>query len=266
MSQSNQPATTAEFDEFYAPAESSGSSTPPIEAGNYLARCFSMVLLGTFDDEYQGKVSKRTKVRISFELPTEMHVYKEEDGEQPRIISKEYNFSMNEKASMRKDLENWRGKKFTDEEASKFNIAKLLGVPCMLNVIQKVSKSGNTYSVISSISPLPKGFNCPEQVTPSFTFSVKSFNQEKFDSLPDFLKKNIQESDEYKAQFGNAAPAAQAQQAPPAQAKYVPGQGVMPPTPAPAAQPAAPAAAPAPAAQQGAIGWGNPQDTDDLPF
>jgi hypothetical protein len=39
---------------------------------------------------------------------------------------------------------------------------------------------------------------CPEQVNPSFEFNYNPFNLEKFDSLPDFLKDKMKQSEEYK--------------------------------------------------------------------
>lgn len=38
----------------------------------------------------------------------------------------------------------------------------------------------------------------PEQINPSFEFTLENFEQAKFDSLPDFLKDKIRQSKEYK--------------------------------------------------------------------
>ena len=135
-------------------AESTGSSNyEPIEAGTYAARCYSMVYLGTLDEKFQGQEKTQKKVRLTFELPTELKVFKEENGEQPCVLSKEFTLSMHEKSGLRKFLQNWRGKAFTDEEAKKFDITVLLGKPCMLSVIHKTSeKSGKTYAEIASVS------------------------------------------------------------------------------------------------------------------
>jgi hypothetical protein len=182
-------------------ATSSGTkSFEPVEAGNHPARCISMVHIGTIKENIQGKDKELNKVRLTFELPTETKVFKEGEGEQPYIVSKEYTLSLSDKANLRRDLESWRGKAFTEDEAKNFDICKLLGVPCMLNIIHKVSKSsGNTYAVISSISKMPKGFNCPDQVNPSFEFSVLEFDKAKFDGLPEFIRDMITASKEYKA-------------------------------------------------------------------
>ena len=46
----------------------------PIEAGSYPARCYSMIEMGTNEENYQGTAKMVNKVRITWELPTEMQV------------------------------------------------------------------------------------------------------------------------------------------------------------------------------------------------
>ena len=46
-----------------------------IEPGNYIARCVSMILMGTFDEEFQGVKKKCTKIRLSWETPTELAIF-----------------------------------------------------------------------------------------------------------------------------------------------------------------------------------------------
>lgn len=179
-----------------------GQDFAPIEAGTYPARCYSMTHIGTIKDTIMGVEKTLNKVRISWELPTEMKVFKPENGEQPQSISKEFTLSMHEKATLRKFLEGWRGKGFTDDEAKSFDITKLLGVACMLSVIHKTSKSGKIYAEISSVSSMPKGYACPPQINPSYEFSYENFDEEKFNKLPDWLKDKMRTSEEYrKAMF-----------------------------------------------------------------
>lgn len=174
-----------------------GTSFELLPAGNYIARCYSMVHIGTNTEDILGQKKELNKVRITWELPTELKVFKQENGEQPHVISKEYTLSMHEKAALRAMLQSWRGKAFTEVEAEKFDISKLLGVPCMLNVIHKPAKNGNTYLEISGVTPLPRGFVCPPQINKTFEFSVLDFNQEKFETLTEFLQNKIKTSKEY---------------------------------------------------------------------
>jgi len=173
----------------------------PIPAGTYLARCYSMVHLGTHDDEYQGRAKKTNKVRITWELPTELKVFNPEKGEQPMVVSKEFTLSMSEKSNLRAFLTSWRGKPFSADEASSFDITKLLGVPCQLSIIHEPSKKdpSRMYERISSISSVMKGVTCPAQINPTFMFSLETFDPNAFAALPDWLKDIVRESDEYKA-------------------------------------------------------------------
>ena len=169
-----------------------------IPAGSYPARCYSMIEMGTNEETYQGVSKMVNKVRITWELPTETMVFKEERGPEPRVISKEFTLSMHEKANLRAFLENWRGKSFTEKEAEAFDVTNLLGVPCLLSITHKAATNGNTYANISSVSLLPKGMECPEMINKRQELSFDDFNQELFDQLPDFIKEKISMSEEYK--------------------------------------------------------------------
>ena len=126
-----------------------------------------------------------------------------QDGsEAPLQISKRYTLSLNEKAALRKDLAAWRGKDFTAEELKGFDIAKLLGAYCMLNVVHEQSMDGQkTYANVASITPLPSALNKnkPKSSTPLVQFDLDSFEQAGYDALPAFLQKAIAESVEYRA-------------------------------------------------------------------
>jgi hypothetical protein len=180
-------------------ATNSGRAKILIPAGNYVARCYSMIHIGTVTEEFQGEVKTLNKVRITWELPTETHVFEESKGDQPMVISKEYTLSMHEKANLRKDLESWRGKGFTEDQAKSFDITKLLGVPCMLNIIHKKTATGNDYATISNISSMPKGLNCPEPVNKNYEWNFEdNWDEIALDAFPDFIKDKIKSSAEYK--------------------------------------------------------------------
>jgi hypothetical protein len=171
-----------------------------IPSGNYSARCYQMVHIGTVEELILGEKKIQNKVRIGWELPTELKVFDPEKGEQPFVISKEFTLSMHEKSNLRKTLASWRCKDFSEDEAKCFDITKLIGVPCMLNVIHKPSKDGTkTYQEVGSVSPMPKGLQCPEQINKSFIFEYDNFDPAKLEVLPDFIKTKIKSSFEYAA-------------------------------------------------------------------
>lgn len=197
-------------------ATSSGSSQKElIPAGNYIARCYQMIQIGTVDEIINNETKQMNKVRIGWELPTETRVFSVERGEQPFVISKEYTLSLSDKANLRKMLASWRGKDFTEEQAKCFDISVLIGIPCMLNVIHKLSKDGTkTYQEIGSVSPMPKGVVCPDQVNKNSLLEYDNFDYVLFDSLPDFIKDKIKSSKEFIAMqhpiesLGNVPPIA----------------------------------------------------------
>lgn len=172
-----------------------------IPSGNYIARCYQMIEIGTVQEMIMGAPKTLKKVRIGWELPEETRVFNSEKGEQPFVISQEFTLSLHEKSNLRKMLASWRGKDFTEEEAKCFDITKLIGIPCMLNVIHKPSKTDPTriYEQIGSVSPLPKSVKCPPQVNKTLRLEYDSFSLEIFESLPDFIKDKMRGSIEYAA-------------------------------------------------------------------
>lgn len=172
-----------------------------VPAGSHVARCYSVVHIGTVRFEYLGEEKELNKVRITWELPSEMRMFNEEKGEQPMVISKEYTLSLHEKSNLRKDLESWRGKNFTDEELEAFDVSKLLTVPALLSITH-TTKGENTFANITGVSGLIKGMECPKQVNPSFEFSHEEFSQEKLEALPAFLQEKVKSSKEYAERTG----------------------------------------------------------------
>ncbi len=177
-----------------------GGDHTPVPAGTYVARCYSMIHIGTVEENIMGESKWLNKVRITWELPTETKVFKEESGEQPFVISKEFTLSMNEKANLRKFLEGWRGKGFSEDEAKAFDITALLGKPCMISVIHKTSKKGNLFAEISSCSALPKGLICPDQVNANLEINYTDhWSAQEFSKLPQFIKDKMVSSKEFKS-------------------------------------------------------------------
>jgi hypothetical protein len=171
-----------------------------VTPGLYVARCISMIEIGTIKEEFNGETKDVQKVMIRWELPSEKTVFDPAKGEEPYSVSKTYTLSIHEKSNLRKDLESWRGKGFTEEEAKRFDVTVLLGKPCNLNIINQPSKSNPSRSVtiVSSITPLMKGQECPKQINPSKVLSFDEFNWDLFESLSDYTKDKIRSSVEFK--------------------------------------------------------------------
>jgi hypothetical protein len=170
-----------------------------IEPGTYVARCFSMIEIGTIEIEFNGKKKKQKKVMITWELPTETAIFNEDKGPEPFAVSKTYTLSMHEKSSLRKDLESWRGKGFTEEQTRRFDITKVLGQPCILSIIHEPSKTDpkKNFTKVSSISKLMKGQECPAQINPERLLCYENFDWDVYDKLSDYTKDKIKNSDEF---------------------------------------------------------------------
>lgn len=128
----------------------SGKSFKPCPAGVHDAVCAFVEDLGY---EYSEQFQKEShKVVIVWEINQPM-----EDG-RPYMISKRYTLSLNEKANLRKDLEGWRGQKFTEDQLKGFDLEVLRGKQCQLQIIHN-EKDGKVFANIQAI--LPKGKYSP---------------------------------------------------------------------------------------------------------
>ncbi len=191
-------------------AENTATTSTPAPEGNHAARCVSMLDLGTQKNRFDETKPAQRKVQLVFELPDEMR----EDGK-PFLLRQKFTLTMHEKGSLRKFLQAWRGKPFTEEEAKRFDVTVLLGKPCMLNVLHE-QKAEKTYANIASVATLPKGMIVPAQITPTLEFSLDaaSYDPLVFEQLADYVKDEIRESPEYKALQQPATSLAAASNAP----------------------------------------------------
>ena len=169
-----------------------GGSFQSAPIGTHLGRCTKIIDIGTQKmEDFDGNPTKKNQVIIGWELPDELM----SDGK-PFVISKFYTNSLHKKASLRHDLEQWRGRAFSDEELKRFDLAQIIGKACMVSIIAKPAGNGTK---VSSVTALPRGMNVPDQVNQSVIFWLDEFNQTIFDGLSDGLKKLIEKSDEFRA-------------------------------------------------------------------
>lgn len=165
---------------------------PPV--GTFVARCVKVIDLGTQRDEYQGKVNIRRQVVIGWELPTELMTEGDFAGK-PFICSRFYTASLSERANLRKDLENWRGRPFTADELNGFESKNILDKPCML----QLAKNDKGKVRVTGIMALPKGMQVAPRSVDITYFSLDEFKKEVFDKLAEGYRKIIEQSPEYKA-------------------------------------------------------------------
>jgi hypothetical protein len=189
----------------------------PCPIGNHIARCIRVIDLGTHHNEMYDK--DRHQIIIMWEIPNETKSYtvKGENGApdkevtEPFTVTKFYTLSLAETSHLRPDLESWRSKPFSEEELEGFEMKKLLGVPCMVNVIHKARKQGTgVNAAVTAVTSLPKGIECPPAVHELQFFSLdpEDYNNmtelsAAFDKVSKGYQKQIESSHEWKDLWSN---------------------------------------------------------------
>lgn len=74
----------------------------------------------------------------------------------PYTIGKKYTFSLGDKAALRRDLETWRNRKFTEQELVGYDLEKVLNANAQIQVIHQMGQKG-TYAYIAAVMPPSKG-------------------------------------------------------------------------------------------------------------
>jgi hypothetical protein len=133
-----------------AKSSGDGKTFDPAPIGVHQAVCVDVVDLGVLETNWQGQVKKQHKINVAWQIN------EDRDDGKPFLVFKRYTLSLHEKAGLRKDLESWRGRAFTTEECAGFDVERLLGVNCLLNITHRVVE-GKTYANVNSVMPTMKG-------------------------------------------------------------------------------------------------------------
>lgn len=174
-------------------AKESGGNFTPLPPGSHIARCISVISLGTQPSDLYAATFK---VMLTWEVPDEPFLMP--DGSRmPGTISKEYTLSLGKKSNLRKDMEGWRGREFTAKELEGIAVEKVLDQVCMLSVIHKQSGKGSTYAAITAISRIPKGATCPARVHELTHYEVEWGKDDRFAKLPEWIRKKIEQCEEW---------------------------------------------------------------------
>lgn len=172
--------------------DNGGESIPPLEPGVYPAIGSMLVDIGIQHSEKFQK--NQRKFRMFWDIIGEVIEF---NGEQfPRRMSKEYSFSLGEKSNLRKDLQAWRGKPFTEEELQGFMIKNVLNVGCQLQIINE-EKNNKTYNSIAAIMALPKGTKL-DPLTETIIFDMEEPESFKYwGRIPGWIQEQIKKSINY---------------------------------------------------------------------
>lgn len=173
-----------------------GASFKQIAPGTYGARCIRVIDLGTQtvkDFNNQDETKEKHQVMLTWELPGELILEGELKG-QPYSVSRFYTALLSEKSNLRKDLEAWRGRNFTEDELRGFSLNAVLGKACMVSVVHSKNGKANVKAVLA----LPKGMNVPVAVNPIYSYDMEADGfGEKFEALTKGVQKMIHGSREY---------------------------------------------------------------------
>ena len=184
--------------------DSGDSNYKRVPSGAFIGRCYSLIDLGTQHTDGQFGAKDQHKIQIGWELFGEddngTPLTVEFNGKtMPMTIKKSYTVSLHEKSSMRRDLASWRGRDFSEEEAAAFDVAKLIGAYCMVNVT--VSESGGkTYSNVAGLTRLPSVFkdSKPNPVHANVIFDLDAPDMELFASFHEKLQEAIKRAPEWR--------------------------------------------------------------------
>lgn len=174
-----------------------GGSGVSVPAGTHLAVCYRIVDIGRQPDTGFGE---KPKISIAWEIPGETI---DVNGKQmPLTISRTYANSLNPKATLRLDLEKWRGKAFTKEELAGFELGNVLGKPCLITV--EVGENGKTRVV--GVASIVKGMTAPKPVHPLVEYSITDGKNAVYNDLPEWLRRACDECMEWQKPKANPTP------------------------------------------------------------
>lgn len=188
---------------------SSSAPRPLAPAGGFKARCIYWIDLGTQETTWKGEKKQIQQVKIGFELLGTKHVFDEQKGPQPFVISQDYTNSIGDTANLRKMLKGWRGKDFTPEELKKVKeeinfLGKLfIGKPAFVQVVHEKGKSDPTksYARLSSVIKYDEeqfGGPCPKAENFPLLFDIEdTTTHATFEKLPKFFQDQISKCPEW---------------------------------------------------------------------
>lgn len=111
--------------------------------GLYQAVCVDVIDLGTMATQWGDK----PKCRLVWQIDET-----DETGRRYEVRQM-YTLSLSEKSTLRKHLESWRGKKFSPPELRGFDLEKLIGANCQIQIIHNVSDEGRTFANVQAVVP-----------------------------------------------------------------------------------------------------------------
>ncbi len=130
-------------------ARNNSGTFTPAPAGVWPAVCVDVVDKGMVES---AQYKPRHMVQLRWVLEAEPPLT---DGK-PHMAVRRFGLSLGEKSNLRPFLESWRGRKFSEDELDAFDLEKLIGAPCQIQIIH-TKKDGKTYGNVQACLPLGRG-------------------------------------------------------------------------------------------------------------
>lgn len=171
-------------------SDNGGQTIEKLENGVYTAVSSAIIDLGLQRNEQFEKTQRKFMLVWNI-LGEDIEI---NDEKQPRVISKEYSFSLHEKSTLRKDLQAWRGKPFSEEELHGFNILSVLNKACQLQIILE-ERNNRKYNNIAGIMSLPKGTQV-DGLDDAYYFDMEDASTwENYCRIPNWIQEKIKKAE-----------------------------------------------------------------------
>lgn len=168
------------------------------KSGVTLATLVQMIDLGTSEKDYNGDKKLTRDLYLTFELPAQLASFgNNEDGTpkelQPFHIYKRYTQSLHPKSALHDLCTNMIDGSLPDT----FDPFELVGHNLMINIVH-VERDGNKHANIGSVMPLMEGIAGAEPIGKLVKFMIGATEGDSFESLPEWIRKVIEVSPEWK--------------------------------------------------------------------
>jgi len=190
--------------------KSKGSSEyEAAKPGSQVARLVSVYDLGVHEREYKGeKQPDKQMVVLVYAL---MNDLKKDESEKtistgftyPLVVSFDWETGqLHEKSKLYKHVGAMlQGGAFNGD------LVALLGSPVTLTIVEKKSKKGDLFSVISDVGAVPDipGFSVPMTKMDLISFDTDTATLEEFEGLPSYISDKIKEAVNFDEMFGDTS-------------------------------------------------------------
>ena len=159
-----------------------------LKPGTYKSRVTGVAELGLQETTYKDVQKIQKQIALLFSVF-------ENDGSTPVILGKSFAMTIRDNATLRKAIIAIRGKDFTPEELNDWDLAELLGLPCLITIDQ-YERKGYTNMAIKQITTSLTDSTTPEiEVKDYIYFDIDDMETwTSFTRMPKWLQIKINNS------------------------------------------------------------------------